>query len=158
MFARLADALGMHVLVWDRTADDNALAAAHATRVGLDELFAASDVVSLHLPLTAHTCGLITHAHLDLLRAGSLLVNTARAEIVEPGALARRLAHGDIRAALDVFDCEPLPADDPLLRAPGTVLTPHLGFRTPQALQRMADGTVECAEAFCAGRPVRVVN
>ena len=157
-FARLVDALGMRVLVWDRAADPAALADAHATRVGLDELFAASDVVSLHLPLTDETRGLVTRAHLDRLRPGSLLVNTARAELVVPGALADRLARGDVRAALDVFDVEPLPADDPLLHVPGTVLTPHLGFRTPQALQRMADGTVECVEAFCAGQPVRVVS
>lgn len=157
-FARLVDALGMRVLVWDRAADDHALAAVHATRVGLDELFATSDVVSLHLPLTEQTRGLVTRAHLDRLRPGTLLVNTARAEIVERGAIAGRLAAGDIRAALDVFDVEPLPADDPLLHVPGTVLTPHLGFRTPQALQRMAEGTVECVESFYAGRPVRVVS
>lgn len=157
-FARLARALGMRVLVWDRGPDPAALAAVDGTAVPLEELFAASDVVSLHLPLVDGTRALVTDEHLALLRGGAILVNTARGELVAPGALARRLARGDLRAGLDVFDPEPLPADDPLLRAPGTVLTPHVGFRTPQALRRMAAGAVEAVEAFCAGSPVRVVT
>ena len=156
-FAQLVDALGMRVLVWDRTVDDADLARVHGSRAELPDLFASSDVVSLHLPLTPQTRSLVGPDLLDRLRPGSLLVNTARGELVEPGALAARLARGDVRAALDVFDPEPLPADDALLRAPGTVLTPHLGFRTPQALQRMAIGTVEAVEAFYRGAPVRVV-
>ncbi|WP_448061345.1 2-hydroxyacid dehydrogenase [Cellulomonas hominis] len=157
-FATLVHALGMRVQVWDRAADPQALAAVGATAVGLDELFATSDVVSLHLPLTEQTRGLVTAGHLDALHPGAILVNTARGELLEPGALAARLARGDLLAALDVFDPEPLPADDPLLSAPGTVLTPHLGFRTPQALRRMAEGAVDALEAFFAGNPVRVVN
>ena len=157
-FARLVDALGMRVLVWDRTIDEADLELVHARAAGMDELFAVSDVVSLHLPLTEHTAGLVTERMLDLLRPGAILVNTARGELLAPGALARRLRRGDLLAALDVFDPEPLAADDPLLTAPGTVLTPHLGFRTPQALARMAEGTVVAVEAFCAGRPVSVVT
>ena len=157
-FARLVDALGMRVLVWDRALDEAELARVHARAAGLEELFAASDVVSLHLPLTQDTAGLVTERLLDRLRPGSILVNTARGELVDTGALVRRLARGDLAAALDVFDPEPLAADDPLLTAPGTVLTPHLGFRTPQALGRMAEGTVAAVEAFCAGRPVNVVT
>ncbi|MHB1489249.1 MAG: 2-hydroxyacid dehydrogenase [Cellulomonas sp.] len=157
-FARLVDALGMRVLAWDRALDEADLQVAHARAAGLDELFAASDVVSLHLPLTEHTAGIVTERMLGLLRPGAILVNTARGELLAPGALARRLGRGDLLAALDVFDPEPLGADDPLLTAPGTVLTPHLGFRTPQALSRMAEGAVAAVEAFCAGRPVNVVT
>ena len=157
-FARLVDALGMRVLVWDRALDDTDLAQVHGRGIGLEELFATSDVVSLHLPLTVQTDGLVTDRLLDLLRPGSILVNTARGELFAPGALVRRLARGDVLAALDVFDPEPLGPDDPLLAAPGTVLTPHLGFRTPQALARMAEGTVTAVEAFYDGRPVNVVT
>ncbi len=157
-FATLVHALGMRVQVWDRGADPQALGALGAAAVGLDELFATSDVVSLHLPLTEQTRGIVTAGLLDTLRPGAVLVNTARGELLAPGALARRLARGDLLAALDVFDPEPLAADDPILHAPGTVLTPHLGFRTPQALRRMAEGTVAALEAYFAGTPVRVVN
>lgn len=157
-FARLADALGMRVLVWDRAVDDADLSPVHGQAVDLDELFASSDAVSLHLPLTPQTDGLVTDHLLDLLAPGSILVNTARGELLARGALVRRLARGDLLAALDVFDPEPLAPDDPLLSAPGTILTPHLGFRTPQALARMAEGTVAAVEAFCAGRPVNVVT
>ncbi len=158
-FARLVRALGMSVLAWDRRADAGTLAGLGAERAAdLAEVFARADVVSLHLPLTPQTRHLVGAAELDLLRPGSILVNTARGELLAPGALAARLARGDLLAALDVFDPEPLDPDDPLLTAPGTVLTPHLGFRTPQALARMVDGCVGAVEAFCAGTPVRVVT
>ncbi|MBU4214019.1 MAG: D-2-hydroxyacid dehydrogenase family protein [Actinobacteria bacterium] len=160
VFTTMVAALGMRVLAYDArpVADLTALGGPTARQVGLEELLAVSDAVSLHLPLNDATRGLLTPRHLDLLRPGTILVNTARAELIAPGALAARLARGDLRAACDVFDPEPLPADDPLLTAPNTVLTPHLGFRTPQALGRMAEGAVECVEAFVAGRPVRVVS
>lgn len=155
--ARLLAALGMRVRVWDRAIDPAALEAAGATSCTLEEAFDA-DVVTLHLPLTEQTRGLVGTALLDRLSPGAILVNTARAELVQPGALAARMARGDLRAALDVFEPEPLPLDDPLLGVPGTVLTPHLGFRTPQALQRMARGAVSSVEGFFGGAPVNVVR
>ncbi|HWS57889.1 MAG TPA: NAD(P)-dependent oxidoreductase [Actinotalea sp.] len=155
--AGMLDALGMEVRVWDRSIDPEALGAVHGRECSLPEAFAA-DVVTLHLPLTAGTRGLVTAELLDRMPEGSILVNTARGELVEPGALARRLARGDVRAALDVFDPEPLHPGDPLLTVPGTVLSPHLGFRTPQALERMAAGAVASVEAFLAGAPVNVVS
>ncbi len=156
--ARMAHAIGMRVLVHSRRPDPDALAAVEAEAVGLDEAFARADVVSLHLPLTEQTRGVVTSDLLDLLSPGSILVNTARGELLVPGALAARLARGDVRAAIDVFDPEPLPADDPLLVAPGTVFSPHLGFRTPGAVDRMAEGAVAAVEAFVAGRPINLVT
>ncbi len=155
--ARLGIAFGMEVRAWDRLVDEAAMAELGVAAVTWEEAFAWADVLSLHLPLTEQTRGLVTGAELDLLRPGSILVNTARGEILAPGALAARLARGDVRAAVDVFDPEPLPADDALLAAPGTVFTPHLGFRTPAALGRMADGAVANVEAFLAGEPRNVV-
>ena len=155
--AGMLDVLGMRVRVWDRAIDLVALAAVHGTACTLPEAFTA-DVVTLHLPLCAQTTGLITPELLALLPAGSILVNSARGELLAPGALAARLGRGDVRAALDVLHPEPLSADDPLLTVPGTVLSPHLGFRTPQALARMAEGAVEAVEAFLAGRPVNGVD
>lgn len=156
--ARLAAALDMRVLVCDRSVDAAAAAQVQGEVVSMGEAFARADVVSLHLPLNEQTRGIVTTGLLENLRPGSILVNTARGELIERGALAARLARGDVRAALDVFDPEPLPSDDPLLSASHTVLTPHLGFRTPQALQRMAEGAVTCVEAFYAGRPVNVLT
>lgn len=155
--ATLGRAIGMEVLVHARSVDDEALAAVAGRLVSLPEAFAEADVVSLHLPLTTRTRGMIGSDLLDRLSPGSILVNTARAELIAPGALAARLARGDIRAALDVFEPEPPTVDDPLLVAPGTVLSPHLGFRTPGAVARMAEGTVASVEAFAAGTPINVV-
>ncbi len=156
--ARMAHAIGMRVLVHSRRPDPEALAAVGAEAVGMDDAFARADVVSLHLPLTDETRGVVTSELLDLLAPGAILVNTARGELLAPGALAARLARGDVRAAIDVFDPEPLPADDPLLTVPGTVFSPHLGFRTPGAVDRMAEGAVTAVEAFVAGRPINLVT
>lgn len=155
--ARLGSAFGMRVLVHDASADPAAVAAVDGEVVSLADAFARADVVSLHLPLTPATAGIVDTELLGLLRPGSILVNTARGELLAPGALAARLSRGDVRAALDVFAPEPLAPDDPLLVVPGTVLTPHLGFRTPGALARMAAGAVEAVEAFVAGAPINVV-
>ncbi|WP_186812597.1 2-hydroxyacid dehydrogenase [Cellulomonas composti] len=157
-FAGIVAALGARVLVVDaRPVADLAAIGPDVRQVDLRTAFEAADAVSLHLPLLPTTRALITAELLELLRPGAVLVNTARAEVVAPDALVARAARGDLRIALDVFDPEPLPPDDPLLAVPGAVLTPHLGFRTPQALARMAAGAVECVEAFLAGRPLRVV-
>jgi phosphoglycerate dehydrogenase-like enzyme len=155
---RMGQALGMDVLVHSVPEDESAIAAAGAVAVPLEEAFARAAVVSLHAPLTAQTRGMVTAEVLDLLAPGSILVNTARGELIERGALAARLARGDITAALDVFDPEPLPEDDPLLDAPHVILTPHLGFRTPGAIRRMAEQAVASVEAYAAGSPINVVS
>ena len=155
--AKLGVAFGMEVRAWDRVLDPATTAGLGVRPVEWAEAFAWADVVSLHLPLTDETRGMITRRELDRMRPGSILVNTARGELLSPGALAARLARGDVRAAVDVFDPEPLAPDDPLLAAPGTVFTPHLGFRTPAALARMANGAVGNVEAFLAGTPTNVV-
>jgi glyoxylate reductase len=102
----------------------------------LDALLAAADIVTLHVPLTRETDGMIDARRLGLLRDGASLVNTARGEIVDEGALVRELVSGRIRAGLDVFAHEPhVPA--PLLELPNVVLTPHLGSATRQTREAM---------------------
>lgn len=158
-FARLAHAIGMGVDVWSRSVDPEELAAVGGVvEPSLARLFSTHEVVSLHLPLTPQTRGIVTGDLVAALPAGAILVNTARGELIAPGALDTRLAAGDLHVALDVFDPEPLPSHDPLLDSPHAVLTPHQGFRTPQASARMATGAVECVEAFLAGTPIRLVT
>ena len=122
-------AFGMDVVVWGRDASRVAAAECRARlRVVAADLFERADVVSLHVPLTAETRGLVTADDLAAMRPGSLLVNTARAGLVAEGALVAALAAGrPAFAAVDVFDEEPAVGDE-LLRLPNVVATPHLGY------------------------------
>lgn len=107
------------------------------------ELWAAADVVTLHVPLTAETRRLVNAGVLGQMKPGARLVNTARGEVVDSAALAEALRSGRLAgAALDVTDPEPLPVEHPLRAAPNLVLTPHVASRTYGALQRMS-GIVE---------------
>jgi glyoxylate reductase len=118
----------------------------------LDDLLAESDIVSVHMPLTAETEGLIDAGRLALLRDGATLVNTARGEIVDEDALVRELVSGRIRAGLDVFTHEPeVPAA--LLELPNVVLTPHIGSATRQAREAMTRLVVDNLLAIERGDP-----
>jgi len=109
-----------------------------ATRVEKDRLYAESDVISLHVPLTDTTRGLIGESTLARFKPGAVLINTSRGAVVDSYALDHALRSGRLGGAgLDVFDPEPLPADHPLLSAPNTVFTPHVGARTALAQERM---------------------
>ena len=126
-----------------------------AAAVGKEELYAKSDVISLHVPLTDQTRHLISVTALAKFKPGSMLINTARGAVVDNGALAHALASGTLAgAALDVFDPEPPPADDVLLHAPNTLLTPHIGARTERGLVRMND-VVEDVIRVLEGKPPR---
>jgi D-3-phosphoglycerate dehydrogenase len=109
-----------------------------ATRVEKEELYRKSDIVSLHVPLTSDTRGLIGASALNSFRKGAFLINTSRGAVVDAKALTVALQSGQIGGAgLDVFEPEPLPADHPLLTAPNTLFTPHVGARTEKAQMRM---------------------
>jgi glyoxylate reductase len=116
----------------------------------LDALLEASDVVTIHAPLTAETQGLIDARRLALLRDGACLVNTARGEIVDEDALVSELVSGRIRAGLDVFAHEPR-VPEPLLSLPNVVLTPHLGSGTRQTREAMTRIVVDNVLAFERG-------
>jgi len=111
-----------------------------ATGVSKEHLFAESDVVSLHVPLTDKTRHLIDADALLRFKAGASLINTSRGGVVDSDALAEALVAGRVAgAALDVFEPEPVPVDHPLARAPNTLFTPHIGARTIGGLSRMND-------------------
>jgi lactate dehydrogenase-like 2-hydroxyacid dehydrogenase len=120
--------------------------------VPLEQLLPRADVVSLHVPLTPETRGLIGARALTRMRDDAYLVNTARGPIVETDALARALHDGAIAgAALDVTDPEPLPADHPLLDAPNLIVIPHLGSATHRTRAAMADLAVDNLLAALSG-------
>jgi glyoxylate reductase len=121
----------------------------------LQTLFEESDFVSIHAPLTPETHHLIDKAALQRMKPTAILINTARGEIVDQAALTQALHDGLIAgAALDVTVPEPLPADDPLLKAPNVIVTPHIGSATRTARGRMAELAVDNLLAGLDGRPM----
>ncbi len=157
--ARFAHAFHMEVLAWSRNLTAVDAAGQDARRVELDELLAASDIVTLHVVLNEGTRGLIGARELGLMKPAAFLVNTARGPVVDEAALLEALNSGKIAgAAIDVYDREPLPADHPLRRAPNTVLTPHMGYVTRENLTLMYSQAIEDIAAFLDGTPVRVLN
>lgn len=160
-FATLCAALGMRVLVWTRSPDPARLAALGATAVpDLDDLLRASDAVSLHLPVTPETANILDARRLALLPEHALLVNTARGELVDEDALAAALRAGRLAgAALDVFRDEPLPPNHRWRDIENVILTPHVGFRTPEASGRSVRLALENLLAYLGdGTPQHVVN
>ncbi len=158
--ARRARAFGMRVMAYDPFLSAEAARQLEIELGSLDDVLAAADVISLHVPLTDSTRGLIGPAQLRQLRRGAFVVNAARGGVLDEAALMEALTSGHLAgAALDVFDKEPLPADHPLRKLPNVVLTPHLGASTEEAQLNVA---VEIAEsvraALLEGDYSRAVN
>jgi len=157
--AAVGRAFGMEVLAWSQNLTAQAAAAAGATAVVKDELFATCDVITVHYKLSERSTGLIGARELGLMKPGAFLVNTSRGPIVDQDALLAALYAGDIAgAALDVYDEEPLPVGHPLRSAPRTVLTPHLGYVTDDGYRTFYTDAVEDIAAFAGGQPVRVLT
>ncbi|MGW7236447.1 D-2-hydroxyacid dehydrogenase family protein [Streptomyces sp. NPDC054804] len=155
--ARVATAFGMEVLAWSEhlTAERAADAGARLARSKQD-LLGRSDFVSVHLVLSERTRGLLGEAELRAMRPHAYLVNTSRAAIVDRPALLRALRGNWIAGAgLDVFENEPLPADDPLRSLPNVLATPHLGYVSESNYRTFYSQAVEDITAFLAGTPVR---
>ena len=156
--ARIAAAFGMRVSAWSNHVPAAMFESCGATPVDdLDELIAGADVVSVHMPLMDATRGIITAGNLAHLRPGTLFINTARAEVIEPGALLARLQRGDVPAALDVFDHEPIGGDDPLCSVPGIVLTPHVAWRTDAAFADLGRQMTDSMLAYFRGQDHNVI-
>jgi lactate dehydrogenase-like 2-hydroxyacid dehydrogenase len=149
--ARRARPFGLHLLYSQR----NRVAPGdeEAEYRPLDDLLRESDIVTLHVPLTPETRGLVNARRLSLLRDGAALVNTARGAVVDEAALVAALTSGRIRAALDVFDDEP-GAPAALLELPNVVLTPHVGSATTATREAMTRLVVDNLLAAAEGRPL----
>jgi D-3-phosphoglycerate dehydrogenase len=154
-------AFGMDVQVWSGPASRER-AAADGLRVVADqaELFATSDVVSVHLRAVPATVGIVTAADLARMRPDALFVNTSRAALVVPGALEEALAAGRPGgAAVDVFEHEPVVGGaHPLLTRDDVIATPHLGFVTREEWELQFADVFDQVVAFAAGAPINVVN
>ena len=137
--ARRVKAFDADVVYWSRTRKPDAEKEMGIRWMELDELLGASDVVSLHLPGTPETRRLIGEREIGLMKDGVILVNTARGRVVEEAALTEALESGKIKAAaLDVFEVEPIEANNPLLEMDNVILTPHLGACTLEGMMNMA--------------------
>jgi D-3-phosphoglycerate dehydrogenase len=131
--------LSMAIVYHDVVAYPEAEKALEARKVGLDDLLAGSDFVSVHTPLTSETRGLIGEAALRKMKKSAFLINTSRGQVVNQPALVQALRDGWIAGAgLDVYDPEPLPPDSPLLTMDNVILSPHMASHTDEALYRMA--------------------
>jgi D-3-phosphoglycerate dehydrogenase len=154
--ARLAAAVGMRVVAWNRS---GIAAGVPAEPAELDELLATSDAVSLHLALVPQTRGLIDARRLGLMRAGAILINTARGALLEEAALVAALRTGRLaHAALDVFDDEPVGPDHPLAGLENVTLTSHAAWKSQAASRRLLRLALELAAAdarrLAAGEPL----
>ncbi len=151
----LTRTMSPELLVADPYADAGRVARAGARLVGLDELLARSDVVSLHAPRTSETIGMIGARELSLMRDGATFINTARGALVDHDALLAECSTGRLSAILDVTSPEPLPPDSPLLSCPGIIITPHVAGSLGSEIDRMADGALDELERLASGRPPR---
>lgn len=153
--AKKASGLGLDVTVWTRTPSQERAKEAGVRFVTKEELLKDSDVVSLHLRLTDGTRGFFKKGDFDLMKPTAFFVNTARAGLIEPGALLEALRSKKIAgAALDAYDQEPLPPGDPLTTLPNVVMTPYNAGMTPVAVINGLLMTVDNVEAFLAGKEI----
>lgn len=153
--AALAKAFGCEVLAYSRTVKENS----DVQYVDLETLMATCDIVSLHVPLTEGTKGLINEKNLALMKKSAILINAARGPVIDSEALADALTHGKIAGAgIDVFEHEPpIPAEHPLLHVPNIILAPHIGFATHEALEKRAVIAFENIKQWLAGTPQNVM-
>jgi phosphoglycerate dehydrogenase-like enzyme len=143
----------LRVLVFDPHLDAATARTLGASRAGLDELLAGSDVVSLHAPALPSTRHMLDGRRLALLREGATLINTARGALVDHDALVAELRSGRIDAVLDVTEPEPPPPDSPLYDLPNVVLTPHIAGAVGLEIRRLGSAAVEELARYAAGRP-----
>ncbi len=157
--AKLALAFGMKVVTVSRTKRQLTGELAEVEYVQLDELFAESDVISLHCPLTEETKGMIRRESLAAMKRTAFLINTGRGGLVVEEELADALRRGIIAGAgLDVLSKEPPPADHPLVGAPNCLITPHIAWSTQEARLSLMQGISRNVERYLAGEPENIVN
>lgn len=157
--SEIAKALGMKVLAWSTNLTPEACAAAGVEYATKEQLFAQSDVISVHVVLSARSRGLIGRDDLRRMKPTSYIINTARAPIIDEDALIEVLREKKIAGAgLDVFPVEPLPLDHPFRALDNVVLTPHIGYVTEETYRRFYGESAENVIAWLDGKPIRVLT
>jgi phosphoglycerate dehydrogenase-like enzyme len=157
--ARIAQAFGMRVLATGFTLTVERAQASGVHMASLEDLLARSDIVSIHLRLSARSEKLIGRRELRLMKPTAYLINTSRGPIVDEAALIEALQQRRIAGAgLDVFEQEPIDPQNPLLRFENVVCTPHLGFVTQEAYEQLVGGAVENILNYLDGNPTHVGN
>jgi D-3-phosphoglycerate dehydrogenase len=148
------------VLVHDPVVSAGAITVAGATAVALDEIFSASDIVTLHCPSMPATRRIIGPAALEKMKPGALLINVARGDLVDTAALVAALESKRLAgAALDVFDPEPLPVDHPLRALPNVIIAPHIASASPISVQKLREGAAIRVTIAARGElPPNIVN
>ena len=127
--------------------------------VDLDELYAKSDVIALHCPLTPETEGIINKASIAKMKDGVIILNNSRGPLIVEQDLADALNSGKVYAAgLDVVSSEPIKADNPLLKAKNCIITPHISWAAKESRARLMGIAVANLKSFLDGKPVNVVN
>jgi phosphoglycerate dehydrogenase-like enzyme len=149
----------MTPIAWSQNLSADKAAERGVRAVSKAQLFAESDVLSIHLVLSDRTRGLVGAADLRSMKPTAILVNTSRGPIIDEDALVDTLREGRIhRVAIDVFDTEPLPADHPLRSLPNALLTGHVGYVTRELYKTFYQGAVEDIAAFRTGTPIRLMG
>jgi phosphoglycerate dehydrogenase-like enzyme len=156
--AAIGKAFGMEVVAWSQNLTAEKAKEKGVGYVSKEELFSASDVVTIHMVLSERTRGLVGRDELAKMKLGALLVNVSRGPIVQEEALLEALRQKRISAALDVYDREPLPADHPLRKMENATLSPHLGYVNEENYRTFYKDTVENVAAWLAGKPVRLLQ
>ncbi|HZU92108.1 MAG TPA: hydroxyacid dehydrogenase, partial [Microbacterium sp.] len=149
--AQLLIPTDVRVLVYDPYVSAEEVHALGAQKVALDELLAASDIVSLHAPASAETDHMIGRREFALMRDGAVIINTARGSLIDHEAMRPHVRDGRIDAILDVTEPEPLPADDELWSLPNVTLTPHIAGATGNELHRLGRDVVDEVARYVAG-------
>lgn len=161
LVAGVGRAFGARVVCWGREGSTTrAREAGYEVAAGRESFFRESDIVSLHLPLTKETRGIVTRNDIDLMKPTALIVNTSRAGLIAEGALADALKAGRPGfAAVDVFEDEPVVgAAHPLLKMDNAICTPHLGYVERDSYESYYGDAVEQIVAYAGGKPINVVN
>ena len=153
--ARVGTAFGMEVVTWSPRMTPERAAAENAKSVSLEELLKTSKIVTMHLVAGPGTKGLISADQLALMRPDSILVNTSRSALINMIDLQNALKNGRPgQAAVDVFDVEPLPENDPLRNTPNLLVTPHLGFIAEPIFETFSKGITQTLEAWLENKSI----
>ena len=157
--AKIAQAFGMNVIAWSPNLTAERTAPFNVECVSKDELFERSDAITVHMPDTDATRGIVGAREIGRMKPTAFLINTARPALVDDAALVDALRHGRIAGAgIDVFETEPPSRDNPYRGLPNVIATPHIGFVTLENYQIFFQQSLENLKAYLAGNPIRLIN